>query len=277
MAGPGMTGWIDLKLCIDWYHVKAGPVNPKQRSRGRGNNGGNPNRGNYSSGGHGGHGGGGGGGGGQRHINVRTQVFDSNGPEGRIRGNAHQVMEKYLALARDASSQGDRVAAENFYQHAEHYFRLINAYNQNNGQRRPQNLPTPAEDQNDMTGDDGEGEDQAIEQSADDAAEQPAVEVAPEAEQPRPERGERPPRTPRGERQPRRDREDRRDRDDRPEQRAERPAAPDEAAEQPAPAAAPEAEQPRPERAPRRRSPRQAAQPAAEQPDEGTPSEAIGA
>lgn len=133
-------------------------MNPKQnRPRGRGNNGGNPNRIHT--------GGGGGGGGGNnvshiKHINVRTQVFDSNGPEGRIRGNAHQVMEKYLALARDASSQGDRVVAENFYQHAEHYFRLINAYNQNNGQKRPQNLPTPAEDQAEVTSDDednGEG------------------------------------------------------------------------------------------------------------------------
>lgn len=133
--------------------------NPKQRSRGRGNNGGNPNRINHGGGGHGGHGGGHGGGGHQRNINIRSQVFDSNGPEGRIRGNAHQVMEKYLALARDASSQGDRHAAENFYQHAEHYFRLINAYNQNNGQRRPQNLPTPAEDQAEMTGDDEDGED----------------------------------------------------------------------------------------------------------------------
>lgn len=132
-------------------------MNPKQRSRGRGNNGGNPNRGNFGSN----HGGGGA----PRHINVRTQVFDSNGPEGRIRGNAHQVMEKYLALARDASSQGDRVSAENFYQHAEHYFRLINAYNQNNGQRRPQNLPTPAEDQNDMVGDEDEDGDENAAQS----------------------------------------------------------------------------------------------------------------
>ena len=128
-------------------------MNPKQRSRGRGN-GGNPNR-SHSGGG------GGGGGGAPRHINVRTQVFDSNGPEGRIRGNAHQVMEKYLALARDASSQGDRVAAENFYQHAEHYFRLINAYNQSNGQRRPQNLSTPAGDQAEVTGDDEENPGQA--------------------------------------------------------------------------------------------------------------------
>lgn len=135
--------------------------NPKQRSRGRGNNGGNPNRINSGGGGGGGHSGGGhssGGGGHVRNMNVRGQVFDSNGPEGRIRGNAHQVMEKYLALARDAASQGDRHAAENFYQHAEHYFRLINAYNQNNGQRRPQNLPTPAEDQAEMPAEDDEND-----------------------------------------------------------------------------------------------------------------------
>lgn len=165
--------------------MKAGPVNPKQqRSRGRGNNGGNPNRSNYNSGGGGG--GGSGGGGVPRHINVRTQVFDSNGPEGRIRGNAHQVMEKYLALARDASSQGDRVAAENFYQHAEHYFRLINAYNQNNGQRRPQNLPTPAEDQNDMVGDD---EDEGDENCGSAAVQNSSQfdEVQPQQHQPQPQ------------------------------------------------------------------------------------------
>lgn len=162
---------------------KAEPVNPnpKQRSRGRGNNGGNPNR----IGGHGGGGGGGGHSGQPRNINVRSQVFDSNGPEGRIRGNAHQVMEKYLALARDASSQGDRHAAENFYQHAEHYFRLINAYNQSNGQRRPQNLPTPAEDQLvDMSGDDDEMGDRPMD--GDYAAEaQPVPAPQPERRQPR--------------------------------------------------------------------------------------------
>lgn len=56
----------------------------------------------------------------------RPNSFDSAGPEGRIRGNAHQVYEKYVALARDALSAGDRVAAEAFYQHAEHYFRIVN-------------------------------------------------------------------------------------------------------------------------------------------------------
>lgn len=58
---------------------------------------------------------------------VRSQTFDSSGPDVRIRGNAYQVLEKYLALARDATAAGDRIAAENFYQHAEHYYRLINA------------------------------------------------------------------------------------------------------------------------------------------------------
>ena len=60
------------------------------------------------------------------HGHHRGQNFDSSGPEGRIRGNASQVYEKYLALARDASSGGDRVAAEAYYQHAEHYFRILN-------------------------------------------------------------------------------------------------------------------------------------------------------
>src|SRR3546814_3862717 len=60
------------------------------------------------------------GGGGRRNVPPRHQTFDSNGPNVRIRGNAHQVHEKYLALARDAASAGDRIAAENYYQHAEH-------------------------------------------------------------------------------------------------------------------------------------------------------------
>lgn len=65
--------------------------------------------------------------------NRGTQTFDSSGPDVRIRGNAYQVLEKYLALARDATAAGDRIAAENFYQHAEHYYRVINA----NSEHRP--------------------------------------------------------------------------------------------------------------------------------------------
>lgn len=63
--------------------------------------------------------------GGRRGNQQRTQVYDSNGPDVRIRGTAHQVAEKYLALAKDASSAGDRIMAENYFQHAEHYIRLI--------------------------------------------------------------------------------------------------------------------------------------------------------
>ncbi|WP_376783103.1 DUF4167 domain-containing protein [Rhodospirillum rubrum] len=57
----------------------------------------------------------------------RNQVFDSNGPGVRVRGNAQQLVEKYLAMARDASSQGDRILAENCHQHADHYQRVLNA------------------------------------------------------------------------------------------------------------------------------------------------------
>ncbi len=60
------------------------------------------------------------------NIPARAQTYDSNGPGGRIRGNATQVYEKYVALARDAMAAGDRVLAEGLNQHAEHYFRIIN-------------------------------------------------------------------------------------------------------------------------------------------------------
>jgi hypothetical protein len=55
------------------------------------------------------------------------RVFGSHGMKGRVRGNAHQLLEKYLALSRDANAAGDRIAAENYLQHAEHYLRVINA------------------------------------------------------------------------------------------------------------------------------------------------------
>ncbi len=111
--------------------------NPKQRSRGRSNN--NNNNNNNS-------------GGGKKYMPPRNQTFDSSGPDIRIRGNAHQVLEKYLAMARDASAQGDRISAENYYQHAEHYFRMINHQNQN-GRPQPRPLSTPADDHLLLAGD----------------------------------------------------------------------------------------------------------------------------
>ena len=67
------------------------------------------------------------------------QTFDSSGPSVKIRGNAYQVFERYIALAREAATSGDRIAAENFYQHAEHYFRVMNA----NGEARQPQAPRP--------------------------------------------------------------------------------------------------------------------------------------
>jgi hypothetical protein len=88
-------------------------------------------------------GGGGGTGGGFRNqqngipLN-RNHVFDSSGPEMRVRGTAQQLFEKYTQMARDASSNGDRVTGEAYYQHAEHYFRIISAINQAQGQPNAQ-------------------------------------------------------------------------------------------------------------------------------------------
>jgi hypothetical protein len=66
---------------------------------------------------------------GKRHpASSRSQSFESSGPEVKIRGSAQQVQEKYLNLARDAFSAGDRIAAEGYFQHAEHYYRLANPY-----------------------------------------------------------------------------------------------------------------------------------------------------
>src|SRR6187455_2937283 len=63
----------------------------------------------------------------RKSQNPLTRVYESNGPDVKIRGTASHIAEKYIQLARDAQSSGDPVAAENYYQHAEHYFRLIAA------------------------------------------------------------------------------------------------------------------------------------------------------
>ena len=86
-------------------------------------------------------------------------MYESNGPDVKIRGTASHVAEKYLQLARDAQSSGDPVAAENYYQHAEHYFRLIAAAQEQFRQSQP--YYQPGGDQRGNLADDGydEGED----------------------------------------------------------------------------------------------------------------------
>ena len=68
--------------------------------------------------------------------NVVNRVFDSSGPDGKVRGTPQQIIEKYNQLARDAQLSNDRVAAENFQQHAEHYTRLLSEAQREIDQRR---------------------------------------------------------------------------------------------------------------------------------------------
>ncbi len=118
-----------------------GIMRPGQNKRGR-------NRNNMNGGG----GGGGGGHPGNRpRPPHRIQTFESSGPNVKIRGNAYQVFERYIAMAREASSAGDRIAAENFYQHAEHYFRMMNADGNGQGHLQQQRPMTPADTE--MNGD----------------------------------------------------------------------------------------------------------------------------
>lgn len=88
--------------------------NNKNRSRGRNNNGG------------------------RKHVNPLSRNYESNGPDGKVRGNAAHVAERYLQMARDAQSAGDSVMAENYLQHAEHYFRIVAAGQQQQNQPRDQ-------------------------------------------------------------------------------------------------------------------------------------------
>jgi hypothetical protein len=86
--------------------------NNKNRSRGRNNNGG------------------------RKHGNPLSRSYESNGPDVKVRGTASHVAEKYLQLARDAQASGDSVMAENYLQHAEHYFRIISAAQAQQGMQR---------------------------------------------------------------------------------------------------------------------------------------------
>jgi hypothetical protein len=115
-----------------------------KRMRGRNNNNNNNNNNNRKS------------------QNPMTRVFESNGPDLKIRGTPSHIAEKYLQLARDAQSSGDPVAAENYFQHAEHYFRLIAAaqeqYRQNNPQFYRENEARDPRDDNFDDGDEMAGQ-----------------------------------------------------------------------------------------------------------------------
>src|SRR4051812_19195563 len=102
--------------------------NGQKRMRGRGNNNNNNHR---------------------RSHNPLTRVYESNGPDIKIRGTASHIAEKYIQLARDAQTSGDPVSAENYYQHAEHYFRLIAAAQEQFRQTQPYGFRPEGEARND--------------------------------------------------------------------------------------------------------------------------------
>ncbi len=135
--------------------------------------------------------------------NVINRVFDSAGPEGKVRGTPQQIIDKYQMLARDAQLSGDRVAAENFQQHAEHYSRLLGeaqreqaerqqqqaaANQQQDTQQRQQPQPqnTEAGDQQPAHPANGNGLDMIEPQDADETAD--LVETPESASKPRPKR-----------------------------------------------------------------------------------------
>jgi uncharacterized protein DUF4167 len=115
--------------------MRNGQNNKRMRNRNNNNNNNNNNR---------------------RGQNPMTRVFESNGPDIKIRGTASHVAEKYVQLARDARSSGDPVGAENYYQHAEHYFRIIAAAQEQFRQNQPQQQPRPDAELATEDGDDEE-------------------------------------------------------------------------------------------------------------------------
>ena len=127
--------------------------NQNRRMRGRGNGNGSGNGGNGGNGGNN-NGGGGGNNNNRKGPNPLTRSYESNGPDVKVRGTAQHIAEKYMTLARDAQSSGDRVMAENYLQHAEHYNRIIAAaYAANPPQFAPQ------QNEGDDDGSSGDGDD----------------------------------------------------------------------------------------------------------------------
>lgn len=108
----------------------------------------------------------------RRGHNPMTRVYESNGPDVKIRGTAHHVAEKYTQLARDAQSSGDPVAAEGYLQYAEHYYRMIMAAQAQFVQQNPHQQHQPFQrpdmegrgDDYDDEGDDAGGNDQPQQQ-----------------------------------------------------------------------------------------------------------------
>jgi len=122
-------------------------------------------------------------GGKQRQGSGRNN-FESNGPGGKVRGTVQQVLDKYMGLARDAQSSGDRIGAESFFQFAEHYFRVLNADGGNVNQVRRDRQAQTSEG---FAADDNSADFEAAPVADQSATEFDAASAADPANQPQPE------------------------------------------------------------------------------------------
>lgn len=114
-----------------------------RRMRGRNNNNNNNNNGN------------------RKAPNPLQRSYESNGPDVKVRGTAQNIAEKYLQLARDAQSSGDPVAAENYFQHAEHYYRILLAAQEQMAQQYGHSFQPARGFGDDAEDGDDEGDDEA--------------------------------------------------------------------------------------------------------------------
>jgi len=149
--------------------------------------------------------------GGNKGPNPLTKSYESNGPDVKIRGTAQHIAEKYSQLARDAQASGDPVAAENYFQHAEHYYRIIAAAQEQ--LREQYGYQQRFDDEGDEEGF-GQGERPSFERVGNGNGEDADFGSQPQPYETRGE-GERPARFERGERQDRGDRQERQDRPER--------------------------------------------------------------
>ena len=154
------------------------PGQQNKRGRGRNNNNGSNNNNNNNSNNNNHN---------RKGGNPLTRTYDSSGPDVKIRGTAQHIAEKYMTLARDAQSAGDRVIAENYLQHAEHYNRIIAAAQAQMQERFPRDERSDNGERNDFNDRDGYDRDQdeidstAVDEPAPVAAAAPVVAPAPAA------------------------------------------------------------------------------------------------
>ena len=117
-----------------------------------------------------------------------NRVFDSSGPEGRVRGTPQQIIEKYQALARDAQLAGDRVATENFLQHSEHYSRLLGEAQREMAERQEQQQKSRERNDQQSQGNNGQNGSHEAQQPRSEA--QPDVNEQPPQNTPKPQKSE---------------------------------------------------------------------------------------